>query len=175
MEWTFHANTLNNAVYWAWMITGFLSAVASVVCMVNMAGYLQLAYLAALVISSGSEILTTQVARQIQNRHLDYGEPKAITDSQRWSKAVVRSVLAVEDRWPLADLPWIEFGLFPDTPVFQNLCSSLRALKNTPRVPEKPDVLTELTRNIAEPDQLNLTERMASEILDACQERNEVK
>jgi len=42
---TFRRSPMRNALHWNWTITGALSAIASVICMVNMAGYLQLSVL----------------------------------------------------------------------------------------------------------------------------------
>lgn len=83
MAWTFQRSSVNNMIHWAWMVTGSLSATASVVCMVNMRGYLQLAYLGVLVLSSFLEILTTVTVRNIQHTAIHYGDTWPISDSNK--------------------------------------------------------------------------------------------
>ncbi|KAF3225187.1 hypothetical protein TWF191_005477 [Orbilia oligospora] len=49
-------------LHWFWMISGTMAATASVACMVNMRGYMQLGFLAVLLYSSAAEIVATQIS-----------------------------------------------------------------------------------------------------------------
>lgn len=162
--WTFQRSTISNLIHWTWMVTGSLSATASVVCMVNMAGYLQLAYLGTLAISSASEIVITRIVRQIQETAIHYGDARVITANDKWSKAVIRSALDVDDRWALDELPWLDFGFFPDRPAFRNLCELMPKLRNGAVVRRSDDVRSEMIKTIVQPAELALAERMATEI-----------
>ena len=166
MAWTFQRTKINNTVHWSWMITGFLSAAASVICMVNMRGYLQLAYLGVLLISSGLEILVTIIARNIQHRAIHYGDACLIRSNDKWSKSVIRAALEVEDRWSLESLPWVEFGRFPDTKVWANLCDLLPELRALNRPMARASVVERLSRGTPK-DLASLVDRLADEICEA--------
>ena len=165
-SWAFRRTAINDALHWLWMLTGTLSAATSVICMVNMAGYLQLAYLGTLIISSVGEILATQLVRRIQHTAIHYGESHVLTGNEFWSRAVVRAALEVEDRFALAELPWMEVGLFPDYRVFRNLCGLLPELRRSPRTKTADELVQELCA-AAEVKHRPLAQRIAREIVDA--------
>lgn len=171
MTWTYQQSLLNDCIHWMWMATGSLSATASVVCMVNMAGSLQLAYLAMLVISSTCEIIVTRVVRRIQEMAIHYGDWRVLYDNDKWSKAVIRAALEVDDRWALHDLPWMDFELFPNRPSFTNLCRLLRSLREGSVGRDADEIRREMTKDIADPHEKSLAERMANEILDVVREK----
>ena len=149
VAWTFERTAMNKAVHWSWMITGSLSAVTSVVCMVNMRGYLQLAYLGILSISSIFDILVTIIARAIQLRAIRYGDNRIIRSSDnKWTSSVIRAALEVEDRWSLQDLPWIELGLLPDTELWTNFCELLPQLRNLGHPMARAAIYDRLSQNI---------------------------
>lgn len=174
MAWTFQRSTLNNIIHWSWMLTGSLSAAASVVCMVNMRGYLQLAYLGALVISSLLEIIVTVVARNIQCSAIHYGDTHIVNDNMKWSRGVIRAALETDERWSLQAMPWMEFGLFPDIPVFNNLCALLPRLRSQGTPMEKAAIINHLSVD-AQNGQRGLTVRLADEICEAQQRRFEIR
>lgn len=128
--WTYPKTPTKNVLHWCWMITGSLAAAASVICMVNMAGALQLAYLGTLVISSFGDLLVTRLVRKIQNIAIHYGDHYLIGDSEYWSQSLIRAGLETDERFCLASLPWCEFGLVPDTPLFRNLGNVLEELRS---------------------------------------------
>lgn len=166
MTWTYQARTLNNAVHWIWMVTGSLSAAASVVCMVNMAGHLQLAYLAVLAISSACEIVITRIVRHVQRVAIHHGDARNIFANDKWSQAVIRSALEVDDRWSLDELPWLEFGFFPDRPAFRNLCALLPKLRTGVVPSEKSVIQSEMSKGIMDPHETSLAKRMVVEIAE---------
>lgn len=127
--WTYQKTSTKNLLHWCWMITGSLAAAASVICMVNMAGALQLAYLGTLVISSFGDLLVTRLVRKIQSIAIHYGDCYMVGDSDYWSQSIIRAGLETEERFCLASLPWCEFGLVPDTPLFRNLGVVLEELR----------------------------------------------
>ena len=68
-RWTFRKST-ENIFHWFWMISGSLSAIASVAAMVNMSTELQLAFLAILSYPSAAEISIMRCARSAQLKAL---------------------------------------------------------------------------------------------------------
>lgn len=167
-SYTFNRSVINNALHWSWMVSGALSATASVICMVNMAGMFQLAYLAVLVISSGLEIVATQVVRSIQRRCIHFGEHKSIANNAFWSEAIIRAAIEVGDL-SLADVPWIEYGQLPPRQVFYNLAAIL------PKVRDREiGYQTEAEiRSALEQDAPagRLTERLTGEIMRALEQK----
>jgi len=163
---TFRRSPMRNALHWTWTITGALSAIASVICMVNMAGYLQLAYLGTLLLSSLGEIFATQLIRHIQRSFVHYGEVCLLGDNTYWSRAVIRSALHTNERFSLADLPWMEFGLFPEQKLWHNLCDTLRFLKTDANALTHEDILSRLSDGVAN-EKWYLAQRLAGEIADA--------
>ncbi|KAK1091247.1 hypothetical protein LTR48_006686 [Friedmanniomyces endolithicus] len=95
---TFRRSPMRNALHWTWTITGALSAIASVICMVNMAGYLQLAYLGTLLLSSLGEIFATQLIRHIQRSFVHY-DANALTHEDILSRL---SDGVANEKWYLA-------------------------------------------------------------------------
>lgn len=175
MTWTFRRSSVNDAVHWTWMTTGSLSAAASVVCMVNMAGYLQLAYLATLAISSVCEILVTRTVRRIQGSAIRYGDSRLIAGNDKWSRAVIRSAVEVDERWALDTLPWMDFSFFPDWPAFKNLCELLPRLRTDMGWKSRDAILSEMMDGITDPRERSLAERMATEIWEVRQMRDSTK
>jgi hypothetical protein len=145
------------------MSTGSLSAAASVICMVNMAGSLQLAYLGTLILSSFGELLVNRLVRQIQNTAIYYGSSYFIGDSEHWSRSIIRSALETDDKFCLADLPWCGFSLLPDIPVFRNLCAVLSELKKSGAGMTDAEIEMKLKDGV-ERRQLGLVSRFADEI-----------
>jgi len=173
MAWTFQRSTLKNIIHWSWMITGSFSAAASVTCMVNMRGYLQLAYLGALTISSLLELMVTVIVRHIQYNVIHYGNADLVDSNDKWSKAVIRSALEVDDTYSLEHCPWVDFGLFPKLPVWENLSNLLPSLRENPGGLDKAEIVLRLSNGVDMRLRKNtaLVSRMADEIEAAQQTR----
>ena len=164
--WTFSKGSVNDSIHWVWMLTGSASAAASVICMVNMAGYFQLAYLATLVFSSLGEILVTQTVRHIQQTAIHYGDTVLVKDSEFWTKSVIRASLGTIPEFSLAGLPWMAFELFPDqVSLFHNLCTLLPQLREQPALRTKAHIMRELGANGAN-TRVALLDRLTAEILE---------
>ncbi|TKA78627.1 hypothetical protein B0A55_02673 [Friedmanniomyces simplex] len=166
MSWAFRRSPVRDTLHWSWTLTGTLSAAASVVCMVNMAGYLQLAYLGTLLLSSLGEIFATQLVRSVQRTSVHYGEVCLQGDNQYWSRAVIRSALDTDDRFSLADLPWMEFGMFPEQRLWRNLCDVLQVSKTDLNALTHEAIVARLSDGVAN-EKVYLSQRLASEIAEA--------
>ncbi|OQO02599.1 hypothetical protein B0A48_12127 [Cryoendolithus antarcticus] len=130
MTYTFNRTSRNNILHWLWILSGSIACAASVICMVNMAAWWQLAWLGTLALASLSELIITILVRRIQNIAVNYGEVcNGIKENETWSNAIVRSSLGVAEHFSLAKLDWIGFGRLPDIPVFRNLCKLLPQLR----------------------------------------------
>ena len=112
--YAFYRTTKNNLLNWLWMLTGALACAASVICMVNMAAWFQLAYLGTLAISSLSELLITILVRRVQNKCSGTDMVCNISKANRtWSQAVIRSSLEVPAAFSLgkiAEMDLVEDG-----------------------------------------------------------------
>jgi len=137
--------------------------------MVNMSGALQLGYLATLLISSMLEIIATQIVRSLQKTAIHYGSSsELIKGNDYWTKAIVRSSLAVSDKFSLADLDFIKLGLLPDMKAFSNLLGLLRELRATTAFAIRSEMVEKLKKDIPS-YHIGLAERMADEITEALQ------
>jgi len=162
--WTFNKTPTRNFLHWSWMLTGSLSAAASVICMVNMAGTLQLAYLGTMILSSFGELLVNRLVRQIQNTAIHYGSFYLVGDSEYWTQSIIRSALGTNEDFCLADLPWCEFNLLPDIPLFQNLCIVLSQLRKPGGAAMTETEIEAKLSDQVERKQLGLMSRLAEEI-----------
>nr|OQO32092.1 hypothetical protein B0A51_00630 [Rachicladosporium sp. CCFEE 5018] len=130
MTYTFNRTARNNLLHWLWILSGSVACAASVICMVNMAAWWQLAWLGTLALASLSELIITILVRRIQNIAVNYGEVcNGVKENETWSNAIIRSSLSVAEHFSLAKLDWIGFGRLPDIPVFRNLCNLLPQLR----------------------------------------------
>lgn len=134
--------------------------------MVNMAGYLQLAYLAMLIVSSAGEIVATQLVRNVQKNAIHYGDVRMVRDNDFWNEAVIRAALEVEERWSLADLPWLGFGLFPAYKVFANMCEVLPRLRDQSVAYSETEIMRDISDGV-EDKHTPLARRVTSEVMAA--------
>ena len=130
--YTYRRNIKNNILHWLWMLTGSLSCAASVICMVNMAAWFQLAYLGTLAISSLSELAITVLVRRLQNQQRELGDwiCNDIKGNYTWTEAIVRSSLVVPIQFSLHKLDWVDLGALPDFPLFRNLVKLLPTIRD---------------------------------------------
>jgi hypothetical protein len=181
--WSF--NKEHGLFHWIWIITGTLAAIASVACMVNMYGAMQLAFLGMLIYSSIGEILATRIAGHLQHAHRRHARLFPIIDNATRTQAIVRAALEVDAASSLAGLDWIGLTLLPPMQVFKNMQQLLKDLGATPRDNEKdlylaPDWITgKLVEGIekeANPDeQWKLAQRLKEEIVGAWSKRETIR
>ena len=127
----------NTILHWSWVITGTLAAISSIACMVNMAGTLQLGFLAVLIYSSLAEILATQIARDLQAKSTFHGQKFPIIGNQTRSAGIVRATIGIEKEGRLQGLNWIELGLLPKRPAFEGMLALLAKLNGLQRASEQ--------------------------------------
>lgn len=131
----FRRTLLTDGFHWIWIVTGTLSAISSVACMVNMTGIFQLAFLGVLLYSSVAELWLTQCARRIQwcvREAAGLGKVVILTENKSRTEAITRATLAVRDECSLAGIDWMELHLLPPQPIFieyQKLLNALTAEK----------------------------------------------
>jgi len=145
-KWVFKHNMLNIFIHWIWMLTGTAAAFASVACMVNMSGYLQLGFLGILLYSSAAELWLTVLANEIQTTtfHGTLSTKRVKMNDKRY-KSIIQATLGLDKDHRLDKLRWIDLGLLPPMTVFQAMVSTLDHLNN-PDGPKGPGVLSNLAK-----------------------------
>lgn len=127
----FRGDVLASLLHWFWMISGTLSAISSVACMVNMTGMFQLVFLAVLFYSSVAELSITQTARYIQRELRDsagLGSVAVLTENPTRTYAIIRTVLGAGNECSLQGLDWVGLRLLPPIPIFVEFQKMLGAL-----------------------------------------------
>ncbi|CEJ54964.1 hypothetical protein PMG11_01250 [Penicillium brasilianum] len=119
--WEYKPEWTKDSLHWLWVITGSLCGVASVACMVNMHGKMQLGFLGVLVYASVAEIGATRIARILQTKAQGPISKDAVRGNATRSLAIIRATLAVNPRCRLTGLDWISMGLLPDMLVFEEM------------------------------------------------------
>lgn len=126
--WEYNSSGTKDCLHWLWTITGTLCGVASVACMVNMYGSLQLGFLAVLVYGSIAEIGATRIARILQTKaHGTIYKDDAVGNETR-TQAIIKATLRVRRECRLAGLDWIKMGLLPPMQVFQEMQDLLQSI-----------------------------------------------
>jgi hypothetical protein len=127
----FNHNFYNTFIHWFWILTGIAAAFASVACMVNMSGYLQLGFLGILFYSSAAELWLTVLARglQISTSHGTISAKGVRMNDKRY-KSIIQATLGLHKDHRLDELDWIDLGLLPSMTVFQAMMSTLYYLNN---------------------------------------------
>jgi hypothetical protein len=121
----------NQLVHWAWMMTGLYAALASVANMVNMTGYTQLGFLAALVYGSLAELWLTVVDQMFQPQAMSFLGPYSthtVAANDKKYKSVVQACLGVDNAHRLGSVPWTALGLLPQREPFLALEQAIRHL-----------------------------------------------
>lgn len=119
--WEFNRNLKSNSLHWFWTTTGTMSAICSVACMVNMIGYMQLAFLALLVYASLAEIGATRITRILQ------GEAKAnrrtcfVHDNAYRTQGIIRATVEYGPKFRLTGLDWVELKRMPQNQLFKDM------------------------------------------------------
>ena len=129
----FRREWLADMLHWFWILTGTLSAISSVACMVNMTGDFQLGFLAVLSYSSVAELWVTQLARRIQSElrtATGLGKLVVLTENKSRTEAITRATLGAGVECNARGLNWVGLKLLPGQPIFheyQNLLDNLSA------------------------------------------------
>jgi hypothetical protein len=119
--WEYKPTLIKDCLHWMWILTGTLSGIASVACMVNMYGYMQLAFLGVLVYSSLAEIGATRIARILQTKaHGEIFKAEVLNNKTR-TEAIIRATLEVNPKCRLTRLDWVKMGLLPPMEVFKEM------------------------------------------------------
>ncbi|KAJ5902204.1 hypothetical protein N7495_002732 [Penicillium taxi] len=126
--WEYKRTWTKDFLHWLWVLTGTMSSIASVACMVNMYGYMQLAFLGVLVYSSLAEIVATRVARILQTKAHGPIFKAEVLDNKSRSRAIIRATLEVIPECRLRNLNWIKMGLLPPMLVFHKMQDLLEGL-----------------------------------------------
>ncbi|KAK6529740.1 hypothetical protein TWF281_008902 [Arthrobotrys megalospora] len=168
--------------HWFWMTTGTMAAVASVACMVNMRGSMQLGFLGVLVYSSVAEILATQIARRLQAASRGEFSHQLVDDNITRTMGIIRATVGVNPNCRLKGLDWIDMELLPSWPLFKAMLRMLARINQFQEEHEKNGgvdleaeieeaitaFLTETTPPGTEKSKVDLAQRIANETRDAC-------
>lgn len=136
-QWVFNDNDSVWAItiHWLWVLTGSAAAFTSLACMVNMCGYLQLAFLCMLGYASVAEILLTTLARALQRDHLesrDVGQTYEVIAKEKWYQSVIKISLGADEECRVSTFDWVGFGLIPKYKVFQAMLLTIEHLNQEP-------------------------------------------
>jgi hypothetical protein len=123
-NWEFRSSLRNNCLHWLWISTGALAAICSVACMVNMRGYMQLAFLGLLVCSSLADIVASRFANQLDAEVLN-ASTCLLLESSTKIQAIIRATVEVDAPYRLQGVDWVELGLLPPLAPFRRMVSVL--------------------------------------------------
>ncbi|KAL4927749.1 uncharacterized protein BDV17DRAFT_292239 [Aspergillus undulatus] len=123
--WKYEPNFLQTTFHWVFMVTGALAAFSSIACMVNMRGYLQLAFLAVLVYATIAEIVATKISRWLQTKAKGDVPHALLTDKEKRTESIIDATLAIQPICRLEGFDWIAMGLLPDMPAFSAMQPAL--------------------------------------------------
>lgn len=182
--WEFNRSLKKNSLHWFWIFTGTMSAICSVACMVNMIGYMQLAFLALLVYASLAEIVATRITRLLQ------GEAKAnsrmcfVRDNAYRTQGVIRATVEYGPKYRLTGLDWVALKRMPPDQIFVDMQRLLERFNECQEAvemgrevvpadgPQKHEMITEAFREFTkdrreDPDLVKRIQREATDALTA--------
>ncbi|OJJ98997.1 hypothetical protein ASPACDRAFT_61669 [Aspergillus aculeatus ATCC 16872] len=148
--WEYNTTPLKAVLHWTWMVTGALAAFASVACMVNMHGYLQLAFLAVLVYATLAEIIATKISRRLQIKAKGSVPWEATKNNGTRSQGIISATIAIRKDCRLEGFDWIQMGLLPNMPAFWQMQVTLEEInkrqneeeeRSTPHSPDEIEAL----------------------------------
>ncbi|KAL2863514.1 uncharacterized protein BJX67DRAFT_260777 [Aspergillus lucknowensis] len=116
--WKYEPTLLRTLLHWAYMTTGALAAFASIACMVNMHGYLQLAFLAVLVYATLAEILATKISRWLQTKAMGDVPHALLLNNEKRTQGIISATIQISPICRLEGFDWIAMGLLPPLPAF---------------------------------------------------------
>lgn len=171
--------TFNNIVHWFWISSGSLAAVASVACMVNMGGYLQLGFLGMLAYSSVAEILLTILARYLRLHSRVFDAPVLITDNEKWYMSIIQATIGIDEKHRLCGrdgrdgdgklygIKWNEYGLLPSREPFESMFDVMTYLsehENEPNVLANAEIRFRARTSVLSERGVGLAEKIWTEI-----------
>ncbi|EED16925.1 hypothetical protein TSTA_019850 [Talaromyces stipitatus ATCC 10500] len=119
--WEFNRTLKSNCLHWFWTLTGTMSAICSVACMVNMIGYMQLAFLALLVYASLAEIGATRITRLLQGEAKALNRTCIVANNEFRTKGVIRATVEVGRKYRLKGLDWVDLKRMPPDRIFRDM------------------------------------------------------
>ncbi|OKL59292.1 hypothetical protein UA08_05224 [Talaromyces atroroseus] len=119
--WEFNRSLKNSILHWFWTITGTLSAICSVACMVNMLGYMQLAFLGLLVYASLAEIVATRITRILQGEAEALDRKFLVENNPFRTTGVIRATVEVDKKFRLSALDWVGLKRMPSDQIFRDM------------------------------------------------------
>ncbi|KUL82559.1 hypothetical protein ZTR_09378 [Talaromyces verruculosus] len=119
--WEFNRSFKHNLLHWFWTSTGTMSAICSVACMVNMMGYMQLAFLALLVYASLAEIVATRITRLLQGEAKANSRTCFVDDNEYRTQGIIRATVEFGPKFRLTGLDWVELKRMPQTQLFKDM------------------------------------------------------
>ncbi|KAL4951546.1 hypothetical protein BDW69DRAFT_169840 [Aspergillus filifer] len=128
--WKYEPNFLQSTFHWIYMVTGALAAFSSIACMVNMRGYLQLAFLAVLVYATVAEIIATKISRWLQTKAKGNVPHELLTDKEKRTESIIEATIAIEPICRLEGFDWIAMGLLPNMPAFKEMQPALAKINS---------------------------------------------
>ncbi|KAL4942883.1 hypothetical protein BDV06DRAFT_191074 [Aspergillus oleicola] len=123
--WKYEPNLFQSTFHWIFMVTGALAAFSSIACMVNMRGYLQLAFLAVLVYATVAEIIATKISRWLQTKAKGNVPHALLTNKEKRTESIIAATLAIQPICRLEGFDWIAMGLLPNMPAFNAMQPAL--------------------------------------------------
>lgn len=119
--WEFKRTLKTNSLHWFWTFTGTMSAICSVACMVNMIGYMQLAFLALLVYASLAEIVATRITRLLQGEANAIRRTCFVDDNAYRTQGIIRATVEFGPKYRLTGLDWVELKRLPPDQLFKDM------------------------------------------------------
>ncbi|KAL1971956.1 hypothetical protein VTN31DRAFT_2044 [Thermomyces dupontii] len=126
--WEFVPTFTNKCLHWLWITTGTLAALGSVACMVNMRGYMQLAFLGILVYSSLAEIVATRIARMIREETHLPARSFPVLDNNTRTRGIIRATIEAHRTIRLTNLDWVALNRLPDFQIFKDMQEMLKRI-----------------------------------------------
>lgn len=182
--WEFKRTLRSNCLHWFWVLSGTVSAICSLACMVNMFGYMQLTFLALLLYASLAEIVATRFARILQGDANANTRSFLVDDNDFRTKGIIRATIEVKPKYRLDGLDWVELKRMPDESIFRDMqrlmsrfnefqCAVETGREAVPfREPREHDVIEAALREfrINRNEDPKLVERIQKEALEALTE-----
>ncbi|KAL2825924.1 hypothetical protein BDW59DRAFT_68251 [Aspergillus cavernicola] len=138
--WKYEPTAIKSMLHVAFMTTGALAAFSSIACMVNMRGYMQLAFLAVLVYATVAEIVATKISRWLQTKAKGPVPHALLTDNEKRTQGIISATVAIQPVCRLEAFNWIDMGLLPDMPAFSAMQVSLAEINAYQRKVEEEGV-----------------------------------
>ncbi|GAD91873.1 conserved hypothetical protein [Paecilomyces variotii No. 5] len=180
MTWEYRTSPINDLMHWFWVISGTLAAISSVACMVNMRGYMQLAFLGVLAYASLAEILATRLAGSLQYLVQGSGKTCEVKNNNTRTQGIIRATVEVDPEFRLTGLDWVKLAGLPNLKIFREMIVLLGRIndvqsRSTSELDHKflEDIEKEFSifyQSLEHPDH-PLANRIVSEVRDALTRR----